>query len=213
MFEQFVQSESFSRLVGLVPQLTAARDPEAVLNILTKEASGNWDLFFDNINNEDYKDNFVETVADYLVQGWEFTQAIPDNSLLGKAPMFINHLLSSSQLPSYSSRQPLESLTKIVVAVFSKAAPGRPDLSAQVGPVVAAARAAWAQQTAGLGWAGLDRRERVALLARTLEAELVSPAQTVWAVYHKARTQQDCAAHLLCAANSVEHKAGSGQTR
>ena len=40
----------------------------SIFKILGEEAEWNWRLFFDNIENEDYKDAFLETLAGYLTQ-------------------------------------------------------------------------------------------------------------------------------------------------
>merc|ERR1712106_830165 len=58
-FETFVKSESWKRLTTLVPQLMAAKDMETMLNVLTKEAESNWGMFFDSIENSDYKENIL----------------------------------------------------------------------------------------------------------------------------------------------------------
>merc|ERR1712002_1005907 len=70
-FESFVKSESWKRLTTLVPQLMAAKDMEAMLNVLTKEAESNWGMFFDSIENSDYKENILESIADYVVKGYD----------------------------------------------------------------------------------------------------------------------------------------------
>ena len=36
--------------------------------ILGEEAEWNWKLFFDNIENSEYKDSFIDSLADYSVQ-------------------------------------------------------------------------------------------------------------------------------------------------
>ena len=36
--------------------------------VLGEEAEWNWGLFFANIENTEYKDSFVDTIADYAVQ-------------------------------------------------------------------------------------------------------------------------------------------------
>ena len=46
----------------------AAKDTEAVLKVLTTEVENNWDLFFNSIKNEDYKENFLDSFASFVVQ-------------------------------------------------------------------------------------------------------------------------------------------------
>ena len=66
--EEFVKSKSYERLSGIVPKIMAAKDTEAVLKVLTTEVENNWDLFFNSIKNEDYKENFLDSFASFVVQ-------------------------------------------------------------------------------------------------------------------------------------------------
>merc|ERR1712128_128177 len=212
-FETFVKSESWKRLTTLVPRLMAAKDMETMLNVLTKEAESNWGMFFDGIENSDYKENILESVSTYLVKGYDFTQNIPSNSMISQAPLLINGLLVSYRLPAFDTRSPVDSITKILAKSIKLYSPWKKlDIAPHAKLVTDALTQAYQTQAKGNTFAKLGNEEKKALIARVLDAELVSPVQTVWAVHSHASTQPECSEHLLCLVNHHALKASKGQT-
>ena len=87
-FEDFVKSKSFEKIVFLLPRISQAKNLEEVLavslsqlsaflwlewnfnicQILTKEAESNWDTFFNNIHNEDYKTQVIDTFSSTIIE-------------------------------------------------------------------------------------------------------------------------------------------------
>lgn len=213
-FEQFVKSESWKRLTTLVPQLMAAKDMEAMLNVLTKEAESNWGMFFDSIENSDYKENILESIATYLVKGYDFVQTIPSNSMMAQAPLLINGFLMSYRLPAFDTRSPLDSITKILAKSIKLYSPWKKlDITPHAKLVTEALTQAYQKQAKGNNFSALGSEEKKALLARVMDTELVSPVQTVWAVYNHGTSQPGCSEHLLCLVNHHELKLKQGQTR
>lgn len=213
-FETFVKSESWKRLTTLVPQLMAAKDMETMLNVLTKEAESNWGMFFDSIENSDYKENILESIATWLVKGYDFVQNIPSNSMMAQAPLLINGALMSYRLPAFDSRAPLDSITKILAKSVKLYSPWKKlDITPHAKLVTEALTQAYQKQAKGNTFSKLGAEEKKALIARVLDSELVSPVQTVWAVYSHASQQPACAEHLLCLVNHQEIKQKQGQTR
>jgi len=212
--ETFVKSESWKRLTSLVPQLMAAKDMESMLNVLTKEAESNWGMFFDSIENSDYKENIMDSIASYLVKGYDFTQNIPSNSMISQAPLLINGLLVSYRLPAFDTRSPVESVIKILAKSIKLYSPWKKlDITPHAKLVTAALTQAYQKQAKGNTFSKLGYEEKKALISRLLDAELVSPVQTVWAVYSQASSQPECTEHLLCLVNHQELKTVQGQTR
>jgi len=213
-FETFVKSESWKRLTTLVPQLMAAKDMETMLDVLTKEAESNWGMFFDSIENSDYKENILESIADYVVKGYDFVQNIPSNSMLAQAPLLINGFLMSYRLPAFDSRSPMDSITKIAAKSIKLYSPWKKlDITPHAKLVTEALTQAYQKQAKGNTFSKLGSEHKKALIARVLDSELVSPVQTVWGVYSHATTHQHCAEHLLCLVNHHEMKMKEGQTR
>jgi len=213
-FEDFVKSESWKRLTALVPQLMAAKDMDAMLEVLTKEAQSNWGMFFDSIENSDYKENILDSVASYIVKGYDFVQNIPKDGMLAQAPLFINGLLISYRLPAFDSRAPLDSITKIVAKSVKLYSPWKKlDITPHAKMVIDALNQAYQAQAKGNTFSKLGQEEKKALLARVMDAELISPVQTVWTVYSHASTKSECAEHLLCIINQQELRENQGQTR
>jgi len=209
-----VKSESWKRLTTLVPQLMAAKDMETMLNVLTKEAESNWGMFFDSIENSDYKENVLESIATWLVKGYDFVQNIPSNSMMAQAPLLINGALMSYRLPAFDSRAPLDSITKILAKSVKLYSPWKKlDITPHAKLVTEALTQAYQKQAKGNTFSKLGAEEKKALIARVLDSELVSPVQTVWAVYSHATQQPTCAEHLLCLINHHEIKQKQGQTR
>lgn len=213
-FETFVKSESWKRLTALVPQLMAAKDMEAMLNVLTKEAESNWGMFFDSIENSDYKENIMDTIATYLVKGYDFFQNIPSNSMFAQAPLLVNGLLISYRLPAFDTRSPLDSITKILAKSIKLYSPWKKlDIIPHAKMVTDSLTQAYQTQAKGNKFSKLGHEEKKALIARVLDAEIVSPVQTVWAVYSHATSQPKCTENLLCLVNYHELKSNQGQTR
>eukprot|EP00090_Calanus_glacialis_P023437 TRINITY_DN361_c0_g1_i1.p1 TRINITY_DN361_c0_g1~~TRINITY_DN361_c0_g1_i1.p1 ORF type:complete len:585 (-),score=128.04 TRINITY_DN361_c0_g1_i1:212-1966(-) len=213
-FETFVKSESWKRLTALVPQLMAAKDMEAMLNVLTKEAESNWGMFFDSIENSDYKENIMDTIATYLVKGYDFFQNIPSNSMFAQAPLLVNGLLISYRLPAFDTRSPLDSITKILAKSIKLYSPWKKlDITPHAKMVTDSLTQAYQTQAKGNKFSKLGHEEKKALIARVLDAEIVSPVQTVWGVYSHATSQPKCTENLLCLVNYHELKSNQGQTR
>jgi len=213
-FETFVKSESWSKLTKLVPQVMAAKDMEAMLNVLTKEAESNWGMFFDSIDNSDYKENMMDTISHYIVKAYYFYQSIPSNSMISQAPLLINGLLVSYRLPAFSTRNPIESLINILAKSIKLYSPWKKlDIAPHAKLVTTALTQAYQTQAKGNTFAKLGAEEKQALIARLLDAELVSPIQTVWAVYSHASSKPECTEHLLCLINQQEVRTNQGQAR
>jgi len=212
--EKFVKSESWKRLTSLVPQIMAANDMETLLNVLTKEAESNWGMFFDSIENSDYKENILETIASYLVKAYDLSQNIPSNSIVSQAPLLINGFLVSYRLPAFDTRQPIESLTKILAKSIKLYSPWKKlDITPHAKLVTAALTQAYQKQAKGNKFSKLGSEEKKALISRLLDTELVSPVQDVWAMYSYTSTHTECTEHLLCLVNYQEVKSGQGHTR
>jgi len=212
-FETFVKSESWKRLTTLVPQLMAAKDMETMLNVLTKEAESNWGMFFDSIENSDYKENILESISTYLIKGHDMYQNIPSNSMMAQAPLLINGFLVSYRLPAFDARSPVDSITQILAKSIKLYSPWKKlDIAPHAKLVTDALTQAYQTQAKGNTFAKLGNEEKKALIARVLDAELVSPVQTVWAVYSHASTQPECSEHLLCLVNHHALKSNKGQT-
>jgi len=213
--EKFIKSESGKRLTKVVPQLMAAKDMESMLQIIGKEAEWNWSMFFANIDNSDYKDNFLDTLAEYVVKAYDFFANPPKDSMISKAPIIINGFLISNRIPAFDMKSPVDSLTKIInkcIKLFTK---WKLDVTPYAKVISLSFKQAFEKQAGGNSLSKLQFSEKKALVARLLDHELMSPVQTVWEVYtfmgRGGRVQ--CGPHLLCLVNQREAKAGQGPSR
>ena len=153
-------------------------------------------MFFDSIENSDYKEDILDSVASYIVkviktltsyfflyrifQGYDFVQNIPKDGMLAQAPLFINGLLISYRLPAFDSRAPLDSITKIVAKSVKLYSPWKKlDITPHAKMVIDALNQAYQAQAKGNTFSKLGQEEKKALLARVMDAELISPVQTV----------------------------------
>jgi len=214
ILEEFVKSKSYERLSTIVPKVMTAKNSEEILNILTKEVENNWDLFFASIKNEDYKENFLDKFASYVVQGYDFYQNIPSNSIMGQASLMVNGLLVANKLPGYNSRKPVESLTKIAVKAWKLYSPVKDvDIAPHIETVIQALSQAYQAQSHGNSFSKLNSKEKQSLISRLIDAELISPIQAVWSVYSKSQSAPQCSSHLLCLVNMREAKTNAGPAR
>ena len=165
---------------------------------MTKEAESNWGMFFDSIENSDYKENILESISTYLIkvingfvtaafilistlfQGHDMYQNIPSNSMMAQAPLLINGFLVSYRLPVFDARSPVDSITKIIAKSIKLYSPWKKlDIAPHAKLVTDALTQAYQTQAKGNTFAKLGNEEKKALIARVLDAELVSPVQTV----------------------------------
>jgi len=208
--EAFVKTENGRRFLKLVPQLVAAKDFDAMLLLVSKEAEVNWGQFFGAIQNSDYRKSAMEATAGYLVQGYEFVQNPPRDSMVTKLPILLNGVLVSQRLPTIDLANPVESLTKIANKAIKVFTTWRVDIRPHVAAVRETLEAVYQKQAKGNTFAELSSRERRSLVARVLEEELVSPVQGVWEVYsHVSGGNPQCADHLLCILNQREFRSSS----
>ena len=182
--------------------------------VLTAEAEDNWELFFANIKNEDYKENFLEGFAAMIVNGLEMYESIPRDSMLGQAPLLVNGFLIANKLPGYNSKKPLESVLKIVTKAWKMYSPVKDvDIGPHIEVVTEALSQAYQAQSQGNSFTKLSSKEKKALITRMVDSEIISPVQHVWSAYDKSRTEPTCAKHLLCLVNLREVKTGAGVAR
>jgi len=149
-----------------------------------------------------------------IFQAYYFYQSIPSNSMISQAPLLINGLLVSYRLPAFSTRNPIESLINILAKSIKLYSPWKKlDIAPHAKLVTTALTQAYQTQAKGNTFAKLGSEEKQALIARMLDAELVSPIQTVWAVYSHASSKPECTEHLLCLVNQHELRTNQGQAR
>jgi len=205
--EKFVTSESGRRLTTVIPALFAAKDMESMLEIVGTEAEWNWSMFFSNIDNSDYKENFIDTLAEYIVIAMEFVTNPPKNSMLTKAPLLINGFLIANRIPAFDMNSPVESLTKIVNKCIRLFTTWKLDVTPYAKVIKDALNQAITTQAGANSLSTLSLREKKSLISRMLDTELVTPVQTVWTVYGHVsggKTQATCGPHLLCQINKRE---------
>ena len=182
--------------------------------MLTSEAEDNWELFFANIKNEDYKENFLEGFAGMIVNGLEMYDSIPRDSVLGQAPLLVNGFLIANKLPGYNSKKPLESVLKIVTKAWKVYSPvADVDIGPHIEMISQALSQAYQSQSHGNSFTKLSSKEKKALITRMVDSEIISPVQSVWSAYDKSRTETTCSKHLLCLVNLREVKTVAGSAR
>jgi len=206
-------SESGQRFIKLMPQFLATRDLQSFLEILGEEAEWNWRLFFDNIENEDYKDAFLETLAGYLTQGYELLLNPPKDSTLSQIPLMINGFLISYRIPAFDSSSPIKSITAIINKCIRLFTTYKFDSKPYVQQVQEALSKSLQKYLEDKNFNVLTEQERKSIIVSLLNDEFVSPIQKVWEVYLQAASQPECSEQFLCLLNMKEKKSKQGQTR
>jgi len=206
-------SESGQRFVKLMPQLMATKDLQSLLEVLGEEAEWNWGLFFANIENSDYRDSFVESLAEYAVQGYTFIQNPPRDSVVSQLPLMINGFLISYRIPAFDARAPTKSLIAILNKCIRLFTTYKTDSTPYVNQVQQAFTQTLDKQLKGRKFEKLSTADKQSLIALMIDSELVSPVQMVWEVYRQAASQPHCAEQFMCSLNMREKKSKQGQTR
>jgi len=213
VLETVAVSESGQRFVKLMPQLLAARDMQTILEVLGEEAEWNWRLFFSNIENAEYKDSFLDSLADYAVQAYTFVQSPPSDSVLNQIPLMINGFLISYRIPAFDARAPVKSLTAILNKCIRLFTTYKTDTTPYVKELENALSQTLERQLKGKKFAKLSFSEKKSLISSMIDSEVMSPVQMVWDVYKQAASQPQCAEQFLCLTNMKEKKSKQGQTR
>jgi len=199
--EMFVKSESGRRIALVLPKLTTAKDMDTFLELVHKEAEWNWSQVFANIENSDYKETILRQLSEYIVESYEYTMNPPKGSIISKLPFFINGFLISNGIPTYDSKKPLNS----IVAIINKSIRLFTTMKLDVKPYAKIISEGFVKmlnsQSKGIKFDDLKTTEKVHLIARLLDSELVSPMQSVWSVYVHSVENLSCARHLLCQVN------------
>jgi len=204
--ESFLKSDNGKRFMKLIPQLMAAKDMDATLLILSEEAGDSWGIFFDKIQNTDYRTSMMEAAAQYIVMGYTFLHNPPQDSMMAKVPVLLNGLLISQRLPALDMKKPVESLTKIANKAIALFTTWKLDITPHVKTVQGTLTQVYEKQAKGNKFASLSAKEQKSLVARILEEEIVDPVQAVWSVYGHGKKHQECQEHLLCLLNQREFK-------
>merc|ERR1719481_935104 len=214
--EKFIKSESGRRLTKVMPKLAAAETIEDMLKIIGTEAEWNWSEFFSSIDNSDYKDNFVKSIAEYIVYGYDFVANPPRDSMVGKLPMVLNGFLISNRIPAFDASNPVDSLTKIANKCIRLFTTWKLDVTPYAATLKAEFKKVFDKQAGGNSWSSLREKAKVSLVSKLLDHEVFSPVQQVWEMYREVqgdKGKQHCTQNLLCHLNRRELNAGQGPTR
>lgn len=204
--EMFMKSESGRRAITILPKLTQAKDLDAFLVLVHEEAEWNWAQVFENIENSDYKEKMLEQLATYLVEGYEYLSNPPKGSTMARVPILVNGFLISNGIPMFDANKKMESFIAIAnkgIKLFSSV---KLDVRPFVTMLCDSVSKAFSRQAKGNSLADLNTTQRVHLLTRLVDTELVEPMQAVWKVYTHSVDHLDCAEHLLCQVNHHERK-------
>jgi len=210
---KFIKSESGKRLTKIMPKLATAKDMEDMLKIVGDEAEWNWSEFFSSIDNSDYKESFINSVAEYIVMGYDFVASPPKDSMVAKAPMILNGFLISNRIPTFDSKNPEESLTKIINKCIKLFTTWKLDVTPWVKLVKSEFMKAFERQAGGNAWLP---QQKAGLISRLIDQELVSPVQEAWGVYRAVsqdKKTSHCGQNLLCHVNRREASSKQGGTR
>jgi len=214
--EKFIKSESGKRLTKILPKLAAAQTMEDMLKIIGTEAEWNWSEFFSSIENSDYEENFISSIAEYIVTAYDFVVNPPKDSMIGKVPMILNGFLISNRIPAFDSQNPVDSLTKIVNKCIKLFTTWKLDITPWVKSMKIEFLKAFNKQAGGNSWSSLRSVEKTGLVSRLIDHEVVEPVQQVWGVYRavtQERSKSHCGQHLLCEVNRREAGSKQGPTR
>jgi len=213
---KFIKSESGKRLATIMPKLAVAQSMDDMLQIIGNEAEWNWSGFFSSIDNSDYKENFINSIAEYIVLAYDFVASPPKDSMVAKVPMILNGFLISNRMPTFDAKNPVDSLTKIINKCIKLFTTWKIDINPWVKILKTEFMNAFERQASGNSWSSLLPHQKAGLLSRLIDQELVSPVQEVWGVYRAVsqdHSKRHCGEHLLCQVNRREATSQKGPTR
>jgi len=203
-------SESGRRVLALAPQLLAAKDTQTMMEILGKEVEYNWRLFFTKIVHSNYKDEFVNTLAEAAVRVYDYFKNPPKNSPVNQMPIIINGFLLSYKLPAYDPKTPAKSVAAVINKAIKLFTTFKFDAAPYIEQSYSTVVEALSKHVQEAEYRKLSVEGKVELVSGIIEAEVVQPVLKVWTVYSQAADQPKCATQFLCEINrkerSVENK-------
>jgi len=200
------ESNSGQRLLRLAPQLMGLKDMQSLMEILGKEVEYNWRLFFTKIVNSNYKAQFVNTISEGSVKTYEYFKNPPKNSPVNQLPVILNGFLMSYHLPAYDSKAPAKSISAVLNKGIKLFSTFKFDVAPYIENSYTTVTEALGKHVRESEYRGLALEDKVRLVARVLDTELVEPVIRVWHVYTQAAEQPKCAAKFLCEINRQERK-------
>ncbi|QQP48751.1 Putative LOC100167353, partial [Caligus rogercresseyi] len=174
----FFRSPSGERLILGLPDILKDPTPERGLKFLKKEIEWNTELFFDSMENSDYKDNVLKIISSYVSKG--ITQG---ERLLGapseKGLLLLNGLFLSQGLPAYDHNRPIYSLGMGINKGIKLFTTFRFDVS----PYIDSLEEMFKDIKESGSWKlffSLDEGQRLTAVQRFIDDELSEPIGDLW---------------------------------
>jgi len=207
----FTKSESGKRLLAAAPKLFASKDLNSVVNILSKEAEWNWNMFFSKIDNEDFKKTMLDTISTFIIDTHEsFEKPSP---MMTKIIQSVNHFLQTVDLPVFAMDNPVKSLTNLISQAVTKTTGTVLDADSYADAFADMVQKVLENHQKDRTYEQLALDEKKEFISVILDEEMMQPIQVVWMAFSHVETSPECAQHLLCLINHREAMKGIGSSR
>lgn len=213
LLEKIAVSESGQRLIKLTPEFLVANDMQSILEILGKEAQWNWDLLFNSIDNSEYKEHFIESLADFVVQAHNFIQNQALDSRLSQIPLIINGFLISYRIPAFDINAPTKSLIAILNKCIKLFTTYKTDTTPYVHQLRDAVMESMNSYLKNENFIMMSPTLKKTTVSKVIDKEIITPIQEVWEVYRHVVKEPKCSKALMCLLNLEDKKKQNRKTR
>jgi len=198
------ESNSGQRILKLAPQLMAVKDVQSLMEILGKEVEYNWRLFFNQILNSSYKQEFIQKVSGAAVRSYEYVKNPPANSPLNQLPLIMNGFLMTYKLPAFDVNAPAKSISALLNKSIKMFTTKKFDTAPFIETAYSTITEALSKHLKEPEFSKKSTDMKIEMVSAVMEIEIIQPTLKVWQVYSQAADQPECSAKFLCEINRLE---------
>jgi len=198
------ESNSGQRILKLAPQLMAVKDIQSLMEILGKEVEYNWRLFFNQILNSSYKQEFIQKISGAAVRSYEYVKNPPSNSPLNQLPLIMNGFLMTYKLPAFDVNAPAKSISAVLNKSIKMFTTKKFDTSPFIETSYNTISEALGKHIKEPEFSKKSTDMKIEMVSAVMEIEMIQPILKVWQVYSQAADQPECSAKFLCEINRLE---------
>ncbi|XP_040568135.1 uncharacterized protein [Lepeophtheirus salmonis] len=208
MTMNFFRTPSGERIVSQFPEIIKNPSVDKVVEFLKKESEWNAQMFFDSMENSDYKNGILKMlsslIAKIIAQGEILFGSPSERGLL-----LMNGLLLSQGIPAYNTKRPIYSLGVAVNKAIKLFTTFRFDVS----PYISTIEDLFKELTESAQWKlffSLDEVQRVTAIQRFIDDEVTEHIGDLWSMhsYMSKNNKWNCIERFLCLEAQKAKKSG-----
>ena len=207
--DTFASSAGGKRLVALLPDILAAENTDAIMEIFQKEAENSWTEFLSKLDSSDVADQVVKSLGSGMVHTYNYVRDLTKDDM---KMALANTFLISYGLPSIKPRKLTASIFDLVDKSLKVFTTYKLDLQEYKDETLKQIALIEKQYITANDYAKLTEQEQITLVSRFLSENVLEPLQYIWTAHKQITTHVDgpkCAESILCHLNAHMRTQGS----